>query len=268
MSSSSLRFFRFAHTHRVAIFLWCVAGLFFFAGVFALWAASLKIPDLASIQQRRVAQSVKIYDRTGTTLLYDLNKNIDRTIVPLSQISPNIQNATISMEDSSFYQNPGVVWTSIVRAFLADITSLDLGQGGSTITQQVVKQTILSGDKTITRKFKEIVLALKLARVLPKNQVLELYLNQAPYGGSIYGVEEASQNFFGVPASQVTLPEGAYLTALLAAPTYYSPYGNHRAELDARKNIVLDKMYEHGFIIAPERDAAKKTVVVFAPQKA
>jgi len=258
---------RLLRKHRHAVLVWGFGVLFLCAGLFALWAASLKIPDLASIQQRRVVQSLKIYDRTGTTLLYDLNKNIDRTIVPLSQISPNIQNATIAMEDSSFYQNPGVVWTSIMRAFLADITSRDLGQGGSTLTQQVVKQTILSGDKTITRKFKEIILALKLTRMLSKEQILELYLNQAPYGGSIYGVEEASQQFFGIPASQMTVPQAAYLTALLSAPTYYSPYGNNRAALDNRKNIVLGKMFEHGYISASQRDAAKAEVVVFTSQK-
>ncbi len=265
MASSPL--LRALRTHRRLVVLWVLGVLFFIAGITALWAASLKIPDLSSIEQRKIVQSLKIYDRTGQVLLYDLNKNIDRTNVPLSQISPNIQHATIAMEDPTFYQNPGVEWTSIIRAFLADVTSLGAVQGGSTLTQQVVKQTILSGDKTITRKLKEIVLALKLTRMLPKDQILELYLNQAPYGGSIYGVEEASQQFFGVPASQVTVPEAAYLTALLAAPTYYSPYGNNRAELDARKNIVLDKMYEHGYLSAEERDAAKAAEVAFLPQR-
>ncbi|HEX8993908.1 MAG TPA: transglycosylase domain-containing protein, partial [Candidatus Paceibacterota bacterium] len=238
--------------------LMALAGLFFLSsGAVLLWAASLKIPDLSSIESRRVEQSLKIYDRTGTVLLYDMNKNIDRTIIPLSGISPNIQHATIAMEDPTFYQNTGIEPTAILRAILIDIATLKKSQGGSTLTQQVVRQTILSTDKTFTRKLKELVLSLKLTRVLPKDQILEIYLNQAPYGGAIYGVQEASEQFFGVPASDVTLPQAAYLAAVLSAPTYYSPYGNHKDTLDALKNVVLDKMYEQGYISAAERDSAK-----------
>ena len=268
MSLSPRKRFHFIRTHWRAVLTWLFAFLFLLGGLFFLWTTTLKIPDLSSIQSRKVEQSLKIYDRTGQVLLYDLNQDIDRTVVPLAQISPYIQQATIAMEDPTFYQNPGVEWTSIVRAFIADITSLGAVQGGSTITQQVVKQTILSGDKTITRKLKEIVLALKLTHTLSKDQILELYLNQAPYGGSMYGSEEASEQFFGVHASEVTLPQAAYLAAILPAPTFYSPYGNNKASLDTLKNIVLDRMYQHGYITAPERDAAKAAVVTFVPQKA
>lgn len=267
LESGLRRTTHYARRHPRRIFTWLLIAFFLFGGLIFLWAASLKIPDLSSIQNRKIEQSVKIYDRTGQVLLYDLNPNIDRTVVPLTSISPSIQNATIAIEDPTFYTNPGVSWTGILRAFLVDLTSFGATQGGSTLTQQVVKNSILTGDKSISRKLKEIILALKLDRTLSKEQILELYLNQAPYGGSIYGVEEASESFFGVHASEATLPEAAYLAAVLPAPSYYSPYGSHRAELDARKNLVLDKMYEHGYITADERDQAKQATVQFQPQK-
>jgi membrane peptidoglycan carboxypeptidase len=145
--------------------------------------------------------------------------------------------------------------------------TLSKDQGGSTLTQQVVKNTLLTNDKSITRKFKEWVLALKIERSLTKDQILELYLNQAPYGGPIYGVEAASEAFFGKSAQDLSVAESAYLAAVLPAPTYYSPYGNHRSALDARKNLVLDKMFEHGYLTQEQRDEAKTAVVDFLPQR-
>ena len=260
----ALRFFR---RHRSAFIIWGIGACFALGGLFALWVALLRIPDLASLQDRRIEQSLKIYDRTGQVLLYDLNQNVRRTVVPLSQISPLVQNATVSIEDPDFYTHVGFKPTAFLRALFANVTSLGYSQGGSTITQQAVKLTILTGRKTIARKVEEIILALKLERVLDKQQILQVYLNAVPYGGSIYGTEEASEDFFGKHASDVTLPEAAYLAAVLPAPTYYSPWGNHRASLDARKNLVLDKMFEHGYITAGERDEAKLAQVVFQTEK-
>ena len=243
-----------------------VIGFFFVcAGLLFVWAATLTVPDLASIENRQVQQSVKIYDRTGTVLLYNLNSNAQRTVVPLAQISPTVLNATVSIEDPNFYNNHGIEFTAILRAILADITPGGVTQGGSTLTQQVVKNTLLTNSKSLTRKIEEWILSIKLERVLSKQQILEIYFNQAPYGGNIYGVEQASETFFGVHASELTLPEAAYLAAVLPAPTYYSPYGQHKAALDARKNLVLDKMFEHGYITAAERDQAKAEVVTFTP---
>jgi 1A family penicillin-binding protein len=258
---------RFLRRHWRAILLWSFGALLFLGGIFFLWAATLQIPDLSSIETRQVTQSLKIYDRTGTVLLYDLNNDADRTVVPLSSISPNVQNATIAIEDPNFYTNPGIEVTAILRALFVDLTSGGLSQGGSTLTQQVVKNTILTNDKTITRKLKEWVLSLKLERVLSKQQILELYLNQAPYGGSIYGVEQASETFFGIHASDLSVAQSAYLAAMLPAPSFYSPYGNNKAALDERKNIVLDKMFEHGYLTAAQRDEAKSEAVSFLPPK-
>ena len=258
---------RFILKHWKATLAWLCGIGFILVGAFFLWAATLQVPDLSSIENRKIEQSVRLYDRTGTVLLYNLNSNAQRTIVPLSSISPNIQNATIAIEDPKFYQHGGIEFTAILRAILADITPGGVVQGGSTLTQQVIKNTLLTNSRTITRKLEEWVLAVKLERVLTKNQILELYLNSAPYGGNIYGVEQASETFFNKHASDLTIPEAAYLAAVLPAPTYYSPYGPHKAGLDARKNLVLDKMLEHGYLTQTEHDDAKAAVVQFQSPK-
>lgn len=258
---------RFLRKHWHAILVWGVGTGFLLVGLFFLWAASLQIPDLSSLESRKVEQSTKIYDRTGTVLLYSLNNTTNRTVVPISSISQNIQNATIAIEDPNFYQHHGIEFTAIARAIVVDILSFSASQGGSTLTQQVVKNTLLTDTKSIPRKVEEWILALKLERVLTKSQILELYLNQSPYGGNIYGVEQASETFFGKHASEVDVAEAAYLAAVLPAPSYYSPYGNHKAGLDARKNLVLQKMQEHGYLTAEQEAAAEKEVVTFIPQR-
>ena len=262
------RSWKWVKKHKVKTLLYLLGLYFILMGGLFLWAASLPLPDLSSLSQIRVDQSVKLYDRTGTVLLYDLsNKNIQRTSVTLDQVSPNIQNAIISIEDPNFYTHDGIEFRAIARAIFVDVTHAGLDQGGSTITQQVIKNTILTNDKSIVRKLKEWILALKLERVLNKQQILTLYVNQVPYGGTMYGVEEAAETFFGKHASEVDLAEGAYLAAVLPAPSYYSPYGPNKAALDARKNLVLDEMFSHGYITAAERDSAKAEQVVFVPQQ-
>ncbi len=211
-----MRGVRFISKHKAKSLLWALAAYFLLMGVFFVWAATLRLPDLSALSQIKVDQSVKIYDRTGQVLLYDLNNNnIRRTSVPIEQVSPNIQNAIISIEDPNFYQHKGVEFTAIARAVYVDITQGAFEQGGSTITQQVVKNTVLTSDKSLARKLKEWILALKLERVLDKKKILELYLNGVPFGGTMYGVEEASETFFGKHAADVTLPEAAYLAAIL-----------------------------------------------------
>lgn len=234
-------------------------------GAFITWALVVNVPSVESFQNRRVAESTKIFDRTGNILLYDVHGAMRRTAVPLSDISPFIRNATVAIEDDTFYQHKGIRPLSIARAVWANLTTGDLlsGQGGSTITQQVVKNTLLTQDKTIIRKMKEWVLALKLEKIATKDRILEIYLNETSYGGTIYGIEEASQYFFGTAAKDVTLGQAAYLAALPQAPTRYSPYGNNRKLLDARKNLVLERMQAVGMIGDDEKKSAQEEIVEF-----
>ncbi len=229
-----------------------------------LWAMTVDIPSIDSFHNRKVAQSTKVYDRTGKVLLYDVHGAVRRTEIPFTEISPGVKNATVAIEDAEFYQHYGIKPTSIIRAVFANIQTGSFGQGGSTITQQVVKNALLTPEKTITRKIKEWILAVRLERMLNKEDILSIYLNETPYGGTLYGVEEASRYFFGKSARDVTLAEAAYLAALPQAPTYYSPYGNHRDALEARKNLVLKKMLENGFITEDQYTEANNEEVVFS----
>lgn len=239
------------------------------AGALVLWITTLDLPNLNNFEERKVAQSTKILDRTGQIVLYDIHGEIKRTIVPMDQISENLKKATIAIEDKDFYKHGGIQLSAIFRAIVTNISQGDLlgGQGGSTITQQVIKNALLTTDKKISRKIKEWVLAPRLEKVLTKDQILEIYLNEIPYGGNVYGAEEAALKFFGKQAKDVTLAEAAYLAALPQAPTYYSPYGNNTDQLEIRKNYVLDQMASVGYINQTEADAAKKVKVDFQKQE-
>lgn len=233
-----------------------------------LWISTLEIPDLSAFDERRVLQSTKIYDRTGEVVLYDLNSDVRRTVVPLEEMSRNIKNATIAIEDDQFYNHFGIDIRAIIRAAVSNFKDGDLlgGQGGSTLTQQVIKNSVLQRDKTLARKVKEAILSIKIERVLSKDEILEIYLNESPYGGTIYGVEEASNAFFGKSAADLSLPEAAYLAAIPQAPTYLSPYGTNRDALDRRQQLVLDRMRLNGFITVEEHETAIETEVEFESQ--
>jgi 1A family penicillin-binding protein len=228
--------------------------------------STLQIPALNEIDARQISQTTKIYDNTGQILLYDVYQNQKRTVIPFEDISPYIKDATISIEDKTFYTNIGIKPLSIIRAILVDISTLHFTQGASTITQQVVKNSLLTGDKTPTRKLKELVLALKLERILSKDKIFSMYLNEIPYGGSLYGVEEASRAFFGISAKDVDLTQAAYLAALPQAPSYYSPYGSHREALEARKNLVLKEMLSDGKISEEQYKYSVGEKVTFLPK--
>lgn len=235
-------------------------------GALLLWAATLKTPDLNSFDSRLAGMSTKIYDRTGNVLLYDVNQAVRRTVVPFNEISPYLKNATISIEDTNFYNHSGIQISSIIRSILVDIMTLQFKQGGSTITQQVIKNSLLTPEKTITRKLKEWILAIKLERNADKDFILNLYLNQTPYGGNVYGVEEASRAFFGKSSKEVTIAEAAYIAGVAQAPTYFSPFGKHRDALENRKNLVIQRMYDNGYISKEQMDSAKAEVVEFTPK--
>ncbi len=245
-----------------------ILGLgFLVVGFLFIWIGTAKIPDFHSINDRKILNSTKIYDRTGETLLYDLHQDVKRTVIPFNTMGDNIKNATIAIEDKDFYTHQGIRVSSIIRAFYANIIK-GQSQGGSTITQQVIKNSLLTKDKSLTRKFKEWILSIKIDRSLPKDEILAIYLNENPYGGTIYGIQEASQAYFKKNPSDLTVAEAAYLAAIPQAPTTYSPYGKNKNRLDARKNLVLSRMHNLGYLDDEGYEKSKNEPVAFVPQEA
>ncbi len=245
------------------------------AGTIALlalgaWSFSVmrSIPDVDSLAANRVAESTKIYDRTGTVLLYELYGEEKRTIVPFDRIPDLVKKATIAVEDRNFYAHDAIDWRSLVRALFVNLSRAGVVQGGSTITQQLAKNAFLAPDRTLTRKLKELFLSYRLEGKYSKDEILNLYLNQIPYGSNAYGIEAAAQTYFGKNAEKLDLPEVALLVSLPKAPSYYSPWGTHAKELFARKDQTLDQMAAAGYITERERDDAKKEDIPFTPQSA
>jgi 1A family penicillin-binding protein len=228
-------------------------------GVIALFAwYSRDLPDPNGIVNRTVAQTTKIFARDGSTLLYEVHGEERRTVVELDAIPEFMKWATIDIEDKDFYRHGGVDLRGIFRAVVTNIIRLDVhGQGGSTITQQFIKNAILSGEKSYTRKIKEAVLAYQIEKRFTKDQILKLYFNEIPYGRNAYGVEAAAQSYFGKSAKDLKLDEAALLAALPQAPSYYSPDGNHTDALIARQATVLDRMVEQGHATREAADEAK-----------
>lgn len=236
-------------------------------GLFVLWIAFTPLPDVNAFIQQKATNSTKIYDRTQQTVLYDLNTDVRRENVSLASTSPYVRQATISIEDSGFYHHSAISVTAIIRSLITDIAHHSFVQGGSTLTQQVVKNSLLTQKKTVVRKIQEWALAFKLEGHYSKDQILELYLNSAPYGGNLYGVEAASRAYFGIDANSLDIAQSAYLAALPQSPTYYSPFGNNVSALESRKNTVLLRMYELGYITKEQYTKAKNEIVTFDRQK-
>lgn len=252
------------HTIKIWILGIATIGLIIL-GITAIWVSTLQLPDFKSFTERKIQSSTKIYDRTGKIVLYDIHQDIKRTVIPYEDMNINIRNATVAIEDSDFYNHNGIRITSIIRGTIwAKLTGKKV-TGGSTITQQLIKNTLLTSERSVTRKIKEWILAIKLEQVMSKEDILALYLNEAPYGGNIYGIEEASKAFFGKDARDLDLAESAYLAAIPNGPTYYSPYGKNKVGLDERKNLVLKRMFDLKFITNKEYTDAMAEKVSFLP---
>src|SRR3989344_5535217 len=223
-------------------------------GVFMYYAKDLPSPE--SINNLNIAESTKIYDRTGKVLLYDIHGEQKRTIVPFDDIPKYAKQATIVAEDNSFYEHFGIDARGIARAMLKNLRVAGVSQGGSTITQQLIKHVYLSPERTIPRKVKEIILAIEMEFKYSKDEILDFYLNIVPYGSNVYGIEAASQMFFNKPAKDLTLAESAILASLLKGTTYYSPFGNNPDKLKERQEYILNRMYSLGYIEQDELDTA------------
>jgi len=244
--------------------------LFFALTLFALAKAAKiakELPDPGQfVSNRQISQSSKIYDRSGEILLYEIYDEEKRTIIPFEEIPEQVKQAAISLEDKNFYTHPAFDWRAILRAMIVNFLKGRVVQGGSTITQQLAKNAFLAPEKTFERKFKELILSYWIEKKYSKDEILGLYLNTISYGANTYGIEAASQMYFGKPAKNLNLAEAALLSGLPKAPTYYSPYGSHLNDLMSRKDYALGEMKEMGFIDEEEFERAKKYEFEFTPQ--
>lgn len=232
----------------------CVALGVIFVTILVAWA-SRDLPDPNNLSSRQTSQSTKIYDRTGEHLLYEIYQNQKRTDVELNQMSPWLPKATIAVEDKNFYEHNGVRLISIIRAGVNNLLGRKAGSGGaSTITQQFIKNSIVGNERSIFRKIKEAILALRLETKYTKDEILKMYLNDAPYGSTNYGVESASQSYFHKKAADLDLAESATLAAIIQAPTRYL---NNPDSLRNRRDLVLRLMFDQGKITEEEKNTAQ-----------
>src|SRR3989338_9752467 len=231
-------------------------GLLFVLTAFAWYSRDLPRPD--KIIDRSVAQSTKIFDRSGEHLLFEVYGAENRTLIKLEDIPEFVKWATILVEDKKFYEHKGFDLKGIARAVVIDILTVSTAQGGSTLTQQLIKNALLSNEKAVSRKIKELALAYQIERKFSKDQILQMYYNEIPYGSTAYGLQSASQYYFKKDAKDLTIAEGAILAALSKAPTYYSPYGPNKAALLSRKDFVIGLLEADGKITKDQADVARR----------
>ena len=250
---------------RVIFKLLMIFIIFGFLGIAALFAYTAKdLPDPTNVNNRFIIESTKIYDRTGTHLLYEVHGEEKRTLIDFKDIPESVRAATLSLEDQDFYHHFGIQPKAILRAALKDFITFDTTQGASTITQQFVKNSLLTNERTFDRKIKEVILSLEIEAKFQKDEILGMYLNEIPYGSSAYGIEAAAQTFFGKSAKELTLDEAALLASLPRGTAYYSPYGSHTNALVTRKDYALKQMARLGYITD---DQASDAIAIDTLQK-
>jgi membrane peptidoglycan carboxypeptidase len=181
-------------------------------------------------------ESFTIYDRTGTVILYDQTQQENRQYLEFAEIPDIVKKATMAAEDDDFYKHGPIDIKSLVRVVIENIIEFGQGSGGSTLTQQLARNVFLTTERSVVRKIKEIILSFYLEKEYSKDKILEMYLNQVPFGYNAYGVESASQLYFSKNVKDITVNEAAYLAGLLQSPSYLSPFGYHRDKLEIRKN--------------------------------
>ncbi|EKE06653.1 MAG: hypothetical protein ACD_18C00310G0007 [uncultured bacterium] len=235
-------------------FLFLIVFGFLFVTILTAWI-SKDLPDPNKLTDREIAQSTKIYDKTGTHLLYEIFADEKRTIVELDQIPKNLINGLVATEDTKFYEHKGIRPFSILRSIIMGVfTKQRIGSGASTLTQQLVKNAILTNEHSILRKLKEAVMTIRLEQKYTKDQILKIYFNEIPYGSTNYGVESAAQSYFGKDVNELNLAESATLAGLPKAPSTY--LNNHEA-LKNRRDFVLKRMFEEGYITEEEKNKAQ-----------
>jgi len=230
-----------------------IAAVVSVIGAIYVWRVSSTLPTSEEMVNHRPSLATIVYDRNGkviTNLYYE-----NRQWVKLENVSRNMVRSVLAAEDAEFFEHAGVKPTSILRAFIKDVTHQATRQGGSTITQQLARNLFLTRERTLARKVKEAVLAIRMERTFPKEQILEMYLNTIYFGHGTYGIEAASQTYFGKSPSQLNLAEASVLAGLIAAPEYYTPI-RHMDRAKVRQGYVLGQMVEKGWISREEAQKA------------
>lgn len=248
---------------RVHVALVLSAVIIFFLTSFTYIYIFKDLPSPRSLASQPIPLTTHIRDRYGTEL-YKIYNNQNRTLVKLNDLPPYLKEAIISIEDKDFYHHSGFSWTGTVRAAWR-VVSGDRIEGGSTITQQLVKTSLLTPERTVRRKLKELVLSFAVEGIYSKDQILEMYLNRVSFGGATYGIEEAAQTYFGKPASQLDLSQATLLAGLPASPTTYSPFGNHPELAKSRQQEVLRRMVANGYISWDQAEKASAQDLKFHP---
>src|SRR3989338_1602521 len=239
-----------------ALFFSLIALIVFTLFSFVIFAKDLPSPN--KFTARDSSLSPTLFDRTGQ-LLYDIYGDKNRALVSWNALPPYVKQATIAIEDKDFYKHRGFSATGIVRAAFNIIVFRKL-QGGSTITQQVVKNTLLTSERTVTRKIKEFILAIQVERKYTKDEILQIYLNEVPYGGTAWGIEAAAQAYFNKEAKDLTLTEAVILAGMPQRPSYYSPFGSNPKAYISRAEDVARRMREDDYISRDQQDQLKKQV--------
>ena len=240
----------------------------------AIWAYNYYgrgLPDPAAIGQYRPAETTRIYARDGRTLLYELVDPAGgrRTVVPFDRIPQALKDATVAVEDAGFYDNPGIDLRGIVRALLLNYQAQEIVSGGSTITQQLVRNVLLPPEErtriSFERKLREAILAYRVSREYSKAQILGLYLNEVYYGNQAYGVEAAAQAYFGKHVWELSVPEATLIAGLPQSPTVLDPLTNLKGAKD-RQQITLNLMVKYGFLTQAQARTAYRSPLTFKPQ--
>lgn len=240
-----------------------LAALLVLTGFLVVAWLGRDLPNPNQLMGREIAQSTRIYDRSGQHILYEVHGDEKRTLVSLEEIPEYAQKATIAIEDKNFYEHGGFSVWAMARTMVTNVI-YNRRAGGSTLTQQFIKNAVLTNEKSVTRKIKELILAQKLEKRFSKDEILQMYLNEIPYGSNAYGIQAASQKYFNKNVGDITIAEAAVLAALTQSPSRYSPYGPNKDLLLGRKDYVLGLMEEQGHISESEKEQAESQEIIFS----
>ncbi|MYA96237.1 MAG: penicillin-binding protein, partial [Nitrospinae bacterium] len=250
---------------KTALLILCALAIACGMGIGASFTYLYDFPELERLQNYKPNTTTRIYARGGE-LLAELYQE-RRKPIPLKHIPATLQQAFLAIEDSRFYDHPGVSYPDIVRAFIKNLSAGQFVQGGSTITQQLAKVLFLTPERKLKRKIREALLALEIERRFTKDEILEFYMNQIYLGSGAYGVQAAAQIYFGKTVAQLTLAESAMIAGLPKAPTRFNPRTNPEKAL-LRRSLVINRMRVSGFITDEQAKTAREEPFQLAPRVA